>query len=401
VTDAPLDVEASPALPRRRPRKTIIAVVVIVALIVGVGIWSDKEADGYFAYLPGSAPLLTTSSTCKLGSGGDYQLPGGKPCARLVIAAGHAHDMKGKLFMVDVLLGTASPFEWIEDKLGVLNTFHKGAQLIKNAAVLGTTPASQYSCQDDQDMTTASQLAPVVALSHLGYKVGVEYQGARIEQVNGSTPASAAGLQCNDLVTALDGKKVTQPADLSKALAGTKPGQVAKVTIERTGSNGKTTTLTKDVTLGAVPEIAREQHDTDPTYLGIATYAQVKYKLPFHVSVDVGSIGGPSAGLAMTLALLDALSDGKLTGGHDIAATGTIAGDGAVGAIGGVTQKTVAVERAGAQLFLVPADAGGQTNYSDAKAEANSSLKVEGVSSLAQALQDIKNFGGEIPPTHK
>jgi PDZ domain-containing protein len=309
--------------------------------------------------------------------------------------------MVGKLFMVDVLEGTASPFEWLEDKLGILNTFHQGAQLISNAAVLGNTPQSQYSCQDDQDMTTASQLAPVVALNHLGYKVGVDYLGSRIEQVNGGTPASSGGLECNDLITAVDGKKVAQPEDLSKALDGTKPGQIAKVTIERTGSNGKTTTLTKDVTLGKVPESARQAGDKDSTYLGILTYAQVRYELPFHVSVEVGDIGGPSAGLAMTLALLDALSNGKLTGGHNIAATGTIAANGAVGAIGGVKQKTVAVERAGAQLFLVPADYDGQTNYSDAKAEADSKLKVEGVSTLAQALQDIKNFGGELPPTSK
>jgi PDZ domain-containing protein len=310
--------------------------------------------------------------------------------------------MEGKLFMVDVLEGTASPFEWIEDKLGILNTFHDGGQLIPNRSVLGTTPQAQYSCQDDQDMTTASQLAPVVALNHLGYKVGVDYLGARIEQVNGGTPGAAAGLECNDLITAIDGKKITQTGQLESDLAHTKPGQTVKVTVERTGSNGKDTTLTKTATLEAVPPlIKKDDHDTNPTYIGIATYTQVRYQLPFHVSVDVGNIGGPSAGLAITLALLDALSNGKLTGGHNIAATGTISGNGAVGAIGGVKQKTVAVERAGAQLFLVPADADGQTNYTDAKAQADSKLKVEGVSSLAQALQDIKNFGGELPPTSK
>jgi PDZ domain-containing protein len=169
--------------------------------------------------------------------------------------------------------------------------------------------------------------------------------------------------------------------------------------VRRTGSDGKTTTLTEAATLATVPKAAVAAGDKNPTYLGIQTYTQFTYVLPFHVSVEVGDIGGPSAGLALTLALLDALSNGKLTGGHVIATTGTIAPNGAVGPIGGVKQKTVAVEKAGAKLFLVPSDQGNQTNYLDAKAAASPGLKVEGVSSLAQALQDIKRFGGQLPPT--
>ena len=66
-------------------------------------------------------------------------------------------------------------------------------------------------------------------------------------------------------------------------------------------------------------------------------------------------IGGPSAGLAFTLGIINTLSGGNLTGGRTVAATGTIHPDGTVGDVGGVAQKTVAVERAGATLFLVAA----------------------------------------------
>jgi PDZ domain-containing secreted protein len=391
--------ETIEAPPPRRRRRGIIALVVIVVLIAAVGIWSDKKAAGFYAYLPGSAPSITTSADCRPASGGSLVLPNGNPCARLVIAPGHGHTIDGRLLMVDVLLGKATPTEWLEDWLGVLNTFHKAAQLIPSHAVLGSTPASQYNCQDDQDMTTAQEVAPVVALNRLGYKVRTSYLGARVEEVGSGTPASAAGLQCNDLIVAVDAKMVTSAQDLADALSATKPGQVVKVTVQRTGTNGKTIALTQSVTLGAVPKTAVKAGDKNPTYMGIQTYSQVDYKLPFHVSVEVGDIGGPSAGLSLTLALLDALSNGQLTGGHVIAATGTMSLNGAVGAIGGVKQKTVAVERAGAGLFLVPADAGGQTNYTDAKNAAGPGLKVEGVSSLSQALEDIKRFGGHVPPT--
>ena len=58
--------------------------------------------------------------------------------------------------------------------------------------------------------------------------------------------------------------------------------------------------------------------------MGVEIETRVKPVLPFPVSVDAAGIGGPSAGLAFTLAILDALSNGKLTGGHRVAATGTI-----------------------------------------------------------------------------
>jgi PDZ domain-containing protein len=97
----------------------------------------------------------------------------------------------------------------------------------------------------------------------------------------------------------------------------------------------------------------------------------------------------------MTLAIIDKLYDGDLTGGAAVAATGTIDPEGDVGPIGGVKQKTVAVERAGARAFLVPA---GQ-NYVTAKAAAaGSSLRIYSVATLAQALNDLEHLGGHVPP---
>jgi PDZ domain-containing protein len=379
-----------------RRRRLLVAVVVVVAIVVAVGIWADKKADGYFAYLPGSAPTITTSAQCRLGGSGTLVLPGGEPCARLVIEDGHAHVIEGRLLMVDVLEGTATPFEYLEQRLGLLNWFHKGAQLLSNASVLGTTPAAQYNCQDDQDMATASQTAPVLALTRLGYHVKYQALGARVEEVLSGTGASSAGIKCNDLITAVNGKNVTTAADVGSILHTDKPGNTVKVTVERTGSNGKTQKVTLATRLSGFPAKYSPTGKAEPNvpFLGIETYTQGMYTLPFRVSVEVGDIGGPSAGLALTLGLLDALSDGTLTGGHVIAATGTIDSTGAVGAIGGVQQKTVAVERAGAKLFLVPPD-----NYQAAENEADSGLKVEAVSTLSQALEDIRNFGGHIPTT--
>ena len=113
---------------------------------------------------------------------------------------------------------------------------------------------------------------------------------------------------------------------------------------------------------------------------------QPVYDFPFPIKIDSDQIGGPSAGLAWTLGIINSLSGGHLTGGRTIAASGTIRPDGSVGDVGGVAQKTVAVERAGATVFFVP-------DYRDsvdaARSKATPNLKVFGVSSLGQALRDL------------
>ncbi len=80
------------------------------------------------------------------------------------------------------------------------------------------------------------------------------------------------------------------------------------------------------------------------------------YDFPFDVTVRLDEdIGGPSAGLIFSLGVYDTLTPGSLTGGTDIAGTGTIDPDGSVGPIGGIQQKIVAAADAGAKIFLVPA----------------------------------------------
>ena len=67
---------------------------------------------------------------------------------------------------------------------------------------------------------------------------------------------------------------------------------------------------TETVELGARPD------DPDRPLLGVnlGTRDQV-LDLPYPVSIDTGQVGGPSAGLAFTLAVLDVLTPGEITGG--------------------------------------------------------------------------------------
>jgi PDZ domain-containing protein len=382
-----------PGRPRSRRYRTFVPLATAVVLVAALAFWSSDQAGKYYIYQPGSAPHLTTSPSCRIDSSGDLKLTTGTPCARLLVPAGKAHDLTGNILMVDVLVGKATPVQFLLHKLGLLNHFSRGSQLIPAVEVLGTTPASQLDCQDDQEMVGATATAPIVALQRLGYKVGAVNHGARVSEVVPGYPAAAAGLKCNDLITAIDGKAVRTGPDADAAITAHPPGSSVSITVQRTGATGKTVTVVLHATLQGRPALDGEPALPKQSFLGIVTATDTTYTLPFDVSVDVGDIGGPSAGLALTLGLLDVLSNGNLTGGHTVAVTGTIDANGDVGDVGGVAQKTVAVERAGAQLFLVPPQ-----EYAAAQSEANGKMKIESVSSLTEALADLKAIGGQIPP---
>ncbi|WP_424765827.1 YlbL family protein [Paenibacillus sp. sgz302251] len=128
--------------------------------------------------------------------------------------------------------------------------------------------------------------------------------------------------------------------------------------------------------------------------LGIISLTELRSLEPddprYHLTIAAGEIGGPSAGLVFTLQALDLLTEGDLSGGHRIAATGTITADGKVGAIGGIKQKIVISSEEGAQLFLAPAD-----NFKEADEKARSidtSMKVVSVATLQEALDRIEEF---------
>src|SRR6185295_15231828 len=141
-------------------------------------------------------------------------------------------------------------------------------------------------------------------------------------------------------------------------------------------------TITQSVKLAA--------RDDGTALIGIApgTRADAKFDFPVNVDIDSGSVGGPSAGLAFTLGVIDALTPGELTGGQKVATTGTISLDGSVGPIGGIKQKVFTVERAGVKVFLVPA-----SEAADARdAAGNRGLKIIPVENVDDALKALASI---------
>jgi PDZ domain-containing protein len=134
-------------------------------------------------------------------------------------------------------------------------------------------------------------------------------------------------------------------------------------------------------------EIELAERDDDP---GVPMIGVVLGELtgpPFPLEIEAGDVGGPSAGMMHTLAIIDTLTEGELTNGHVIAGTGTINVDGTIGNIGGIRQKVVAAEAAGATHILVPAG-----NHESALTAERESIEIVPIETIDDAIEFLENL---------
>ncbi|MEV0623860.1 PDZ domain-containing protein [Nonomuraea sp. NPDC050404] len=184
----------------------------------------------------------------------------------------------------------------------------------------------------------------------------------------------------DDEITAVDGKETKDVTAVQSAVKAHKPGDEVVLTIMR----GKEKL---DVPLQTVAGPQKQ------TIVGLSM--QAKYKFPFEVDINVGDVGGPSAGLMFSLGILDKLTPGEITGGKKIAGTGTIQPTGEVGPIGGIAQKMVGAKSAGATVFLTPAD-----NCAEAMKAAPEGLRLvraDTLHSAVSSLDALRTGKGEVP----
>ncbi|WP_420437374.1 PDZ domain-containing protein [Candidatus Poriferisodalis sp.] len=325
----------------------------------------------------GSIGLIITmlALSILIGGGFSYQLydkaviaPGGTADIEdFVDIADHpAYASEASISLVSVRTSFApSLFEviggWLDGALEVVDL----------EDILGERTVAENREAGRLQMDQSTQIAVAVALEHLGYEI-MSPIGARIERIVVDAPAHEA-LHIGDIVQRVDGTAITTAKQLSDTIKANEPG--AETTLTALDPDGQLRDVT--VTLADRDGVA---------LLGVLVTTHVEFEeLPIDVTLNIENIGGPSAGLAFTLSVIDALTPEPLTGNLDIAATGTIHHDGTVGPIGGVPQKSHAVVRAGTDLFLVPA-----SQVEQAVAVAEPSVSVVGVETLEEALAAIE-----------
>jgi Lon-like protease len=304
-----------------------------------------------------------------LPSGSYLILPdGAKPLAGKVQVEGEQPaDDKGGIFYVDVIVRKAS---LLEELIPALRP--DGSELVPDRAIV--PPGSNFEERRRQNlsqMVRSQQIAAAVALRQRGLSVRADPEGALIVAVAPDVPA-AKHLRPTDVIVAVDGKSVLTPGDLRRLIAGRKPGANVRLRI-RAGGAVRTETVR---TIESPDEPGR-------AIVGIQVEQSAKIELPIHVDIDLGSVGGPSAGLAFALDVLEELGR-DVDRGYKVAATGEIELDGDVAPIGGIVQKARGARDAGMDVFLVPAG----DNARDARRKADG-LRIIPVESFQQALRAL------------
>jgi PDZ domain-containing protein len=305
----------------------------------------------------------------------------------------HRYPPRGQVFLTTVSLHRVTPIE------GLYGWLRRDIDVVPQDQILPpATKPSQLQQANFQAMDESKQVAAVVALRRLGYSVAEHGEGAGVQQVVPKSPADGH-MKAGEVITSIDGTAVQLSDEVVTAIGRHKPGDVLRVEVDH---GDGTTRRIEEVRLGAAPADHSTCENTAQAgvpaaagtiaCLGVRLQTKgLKFDYPFMVNVDSAGIGGPSAGLAFTLGILDALRPGELTGGHRVAVTGTMSLDGTVGPVGGVVQKTAAVRAAGIGLFLVPPD-----EFAMAKAHAGKKLKVVKVATLHDALTALGQLGGDL-----
>ena len=290
-----------------------------------------------------------------------------KPLADKVEVEGGRTTSKGDVYYVDLFVRRIRILEQL-----LPFTRPDGSTLVSEEilAPAGETDADRRR-QNAADMQRSEQTAAVVALRELGYEVVATPRGVLVTAVTPGVPAAKV-LETEDVVVAVGSVPVRTPAQLRAEIGRRKPGEQIRLTVRRDGKPVEVTVRTI-----ASPD------DPSRAIVGIIVEQDAKIDLPFEVDIDLGRVGGPSAGLPFALEIARQLGR-NVTKGCRVAATGALALDGTVIPIGGVKQKTIGVERAGVDYFVVPA--GG--NAEDALHEADD-VEIIPVESFQQALQKL------------
>ena len=265
----------------------------------------------------------------------------------------------------------------------------KTKQLISPSVIDGNRTVSETRKVTQFQMDQSQSTAALVALNFLGYEIVPEVDGAFVIRLVEGSPAEKS-LQLGDLIVDVNGEKVQNSEDLGNLIQEKQPGDAVEITYLRSpsalggsGADENASSTTETITLAEHPE------KQGVGFLGVVIETPVRADVPFEITIDVGNVRGPSAGLAFSLSILDVITEGELTGGLRIATTGTIDRYGYVGPVGGVPQKTEAAIQSGIDLFLVP-----PAEYAAALEIANERMDIRCVQTFTDAILVLSEYGG-------
>jgi PDZ domain-containing protein len=338
---------------RRRTWAGVLAAV----LVLGLAVVALSKPVPYVTFKPG--PTVNV-----LGKSEDKEI--------IKISGHKTYDDDGALRLVTVI--PSGPQEKVSIAGLVSGWISPDVAVYPYRAIYQATDTRQSVRQQSSiEMVSSQDSAVAAALNalHIPYKSGV-----KIASVQKGGPADGK-LKADDFVVAVDGKRVSDVDQLTKAIRPLPVGSDVRVTVRRGQTERKLT-----MTTASSPQ--------DKKNSAVLVSIAPGYQFPFDVDLNLAqNIGGPSAGTMFALGIYDALTPGSLTRGKVIAGTGEIDAQGKVGEIGGIQQKLVGAQNDGAELFLVPAANCAEAvkgHYDPDK------MRLVKVSNLQDAIKDVKTW---------
>jgi len=313
------------------------------------------------------------------------------------VSGAQTYEHSGRLFFLTVRVSNRDPSVW----RWLFAQLDSGVTITKREEVIGCATYDENARLQDLLMVESQDSAKTVALGRLGYDVPEEGMRVVISRVVCDGP-SFGKVQLADQLTAVDGQPIAGSSEVRPLVETHRPGERVRLSVQRDGEAVDVVVRSGRQTGDAARPCGPPRGDGQgKACVGIVAEGLVDEEFPVEIEIDTRRVSGPSAGLAFTLAIVDELTPGELTGGQRVAVTGAIRPDGTVVPVGGVKQKTIAARQSGVTLMLVPACSAPEPRGCEAdlaRAHANG-IRVVVVETIDDALRALERAGGDpVPP---
>ncbi|WP_161877674.1 SepM family pheromone-processing serine protease [Alkalibacterium sp. MB6] len=255
----------------------------------------------------------------------------------MVEVNGEGDESEGEFMMTTVEMLQATPLS------SLLQLFPYHTVLGEEELLGNVEDYDAYRLIQNYYMTHSKNTAKAAAFNAADLPYQLEFFGVYVMSISQESDFSDS-LEIGDSILSIDGQAFANTEEFIQYIADKDNGDTVTLTVERESEVFKAS--------GELVELA----ETGNPGIGISLVTRSTVQTEPSVSIESGSIGGPSAGLMFALQIYSMITEEPIRGDHTIAGTGTITEDGLVGRIGGVDKKVVAADREGASVFFVPDD---------------------------------------------
>ncbi|MBU8877702.1 PDZ domain-containing protein [Bacillus sp. FJAT-29790] len=288
------------------------------------------------------------------------------------------YEEEGSFMLTTVRMGKANIYSYALAKLSKYQELYPLEVIRKKDET-----EEEYNVRQLHLMASSKLAAIETAYKKAKIPIQYHYNGVYVLSVVPNMPANGK-LQAGDRIFQVDGNEFQSSEQFIQYVSGKKAGESVKLTFERRKKTDEVT-----IPLQMNP-------DTGKLGVGIGLVDDKEVIVKPVVTIESKDIGGPSAGLMFSLEIYNQLVKEDLTRGYQIAGTGTIDANGIVGSIGGIEQKIIAADKAGAEIFFAPNEEGAADSNYHAAAETakdiKTKMKIIPVDTFDEAIDYLRNL---------